>query len=232
LLHIVSRLLGPGSPNGVLILPVAMWAFWVTTLFSHLGRYLAISAAGILLALAALRFGPRNRVLRAVEALTLVGILAFPCFFHYQPPLVAAPGGLAYVPTQPGLLDGVVKNAQVAAERVPSTYEIVGWSGDGVLYYQETVKATEATRTWAYTPGKGARPQLVAEAAGIVPTATAEREALLELVRAPTQPERSEPSSRPLKIRQDGLASPDGRWAAVVAKHIYGPEDVIVVAME
>jgi hypothetical protein len=34
---------------------------------------------------------------------------------------------------------------------------------------------------------------------------------------------------RSLEVRVDGLASPGGRWVAVVVHHVYGPEDVIVL---
>ncbi len=235
-LWLIMRLLGPGSLNNplsqALTIPVSMWSFWVTTLLSELGFYLGVSAVGIILALAALLFGPRKRVLLAVEALTLVGMLAFPWLFHYQAAVVAAPGEVVYVATQPDLLDGVVKAAQGSSEIVPSTYEILGWSGDGVLYYREIVATTQTTRTWAYTPGATEGAQLVTAAEDLVPTAPAEQEALLERVRAQVWPESAEPSTRALHIREDGLASPDGRWAAVVTKHIYGPQDVIVVGMQ
>jgi len=37
---------------------------------------------------------------------------------------------------------------------------------------------------------------------------------------------------RKLTFCVDGLALPDGRWVAVVARHIYGPEDVIVLGRQ
>jgi hypothetical protein len=43
------------------------------------------------------------------------------------------------------------------------------------------------------------------------------------------RPADAEPGVRGLKVRVDGLASPDGRWVAVVVRHVYGPEDVILV---
>jgi len=164
--------------------------------------------------------------------LAVAGIVAFPRLFRYQPAVVAAPGVVLHVATQPGWLGGLKKMEQDLADQIPSTYTLLGWSADGVLYYRETDTATQTTRAWAYAPGKGARPQLVTAPTGIVPTAVIPREALLELVRARAWPSSAEPSTRPLLIRADGLASPDGRWAAVVTKHIYGPEDVIVVALK
>ncbi|GEM_PF-1595777 len=230
---LVMRLLGPGALNSplsnVLAISVGMGAFWVTTLLSELGFYLGVSAAGIALAVAGLLFGPRRRLLLAVEALTLLGILAFPWFFRYRAPVVAAPGVTLHVATQPGLLHGVVKSAQAFAEIVPSSYEILGWSADGVLYYRETVRATQELRTWAYTPGAAA--QLVAAAGDLAPTVPVRRVALQERVRGEVWPENAEESTRALKMRHDGVASPDGRWAAAVAQHIYGPQDVIVVAL-
>lgn len=229
------RLLGSplnSPPFNWIAVSMLFWTAWPSIFLSDLGRYLALSAVGILLALAALRFGRPSRVLRVAEALTLVAILVFPWLFHYQAPLVAAPGHVMHVPTMPGLVEGVAKQAQAFAELIPSTYTLLGWSRDGVLYYQETVKATQTTRTWAYVPGAAARPQLVAAPTDIVPSAVSPRQSLLPLVRAPVSPASAEPASRGYAIRQDGLASPDGRWVAAVARHTYGPEDVVVVALE
>ena len=54
---------------------------------------------------------------------------------------------------------------------------------------------------------------------------------VLELVRSPLiYPPEAEPSTRSISVRDNGLASPDDRWVALVARHIYGPEDVIVVS--
>ncbi len=224
---------GPANPlAGIVTMPVAMWAFFASALVSDLRCYVALSGAGIALAAAALLFGPRRRVLVIAEALTLVATLALPWLWRYQAAVVPAPGEVVLVATQPGAIEGVVKTAQGMGEQVPSTYEILGWNAGGVLYYRETVTATQATRTWAYRPGKGAHAQLVVAPTGIVPTAESPRELLLERVRAQVYPQSAEPNTRPLHIREDGLASPDGRWAAVVAKHIYGPEDVIVIGLE
>ena len=56
------------------------------------------------------------------------------------------------------------------------------------------------------------------------------RESLLEWVRSPrVWPADAELNVRRLEVRVDGLASPDGQWVAAVVRHIYGPEDVIVV---
>jgi hypothetical protein len=30
--------------------------------------------------------------------------------------------------------------------------------------------------------------------------------------------------------QESGLAAPDGKWLALIARHIYGPEDVLVVS--
>jgi len=218
-------------PFSWLATPMLFWTFPPSLFLGDLGHYLTISAAGIVLAVAALLFGPRRRLLLAAEALTLVGILAFPWLLHYQPPVAPAPGSALYVTTQPGLLDGAVKELQVFGELIPSDYEVLGWSGDGVLYYREAVKATQTTRTWAYTPGGDARPHLVATPTGIVPTAVVPGKVLREHVRAPSRGASVEPTLLN-SIRQDGAASPDGRWAAAIANHIYGPKDIFIVGLD
>jgi len=229
--HLLPGSIVSSPPFSWLGTPMLFWTYPPSVFLGDLGRYLAVSAAGIVLALAALLFGPRRRLLLAAEAVTLVAILAFPWLLHYQPPVAPAPGGVLYVPTRPGLLDGAVKELQVFAELIPGDYEVLGWSSDSVLYYRETVKATQTTRTWAYTPGEDARPHLVATPTGIVPTAVAPRKLLLERVRAPAWGASVEPTLLS-SICQDGVASPDGRWAAAIANHIYGPKDIFVVGLD
>jgi len=194
-------------------------------------EFAAVGTQGISVGVGSTPMGRKMAVGLMVVAVAVVGIVAFPGLFGYQPAVVAAPGVVMYVATQPGWLDGIVKAQQDMADEVPSTYTLLGWSADGVLYYEETITATQVGRTWAYVPG-AAQPQLVVAPVGIVPTVPAERETLLGLVRAQVSPPSAEPLTRPLAIHHDGLASPDGRWAAAVAKHVYGPEDVVVIAMQ
>lgn len=165
-------------------------------------------------------------------ACTLACVLTAFAVFRYQPAVVAAPGYDMDWPTRPGLAGSLVKSYQRFFEIRPCVYELLGWSTGGKLYYREACRAPDfqVSQVWAYDPDRRSRPR---PAAGPLPSlnqATVPRQSLLEWVRSPqVWPADAEPSVRRLEVRADGLASPDGRWVAAVVRHIYGPEDVIVV---
>jgi hypothetical protein len=149
---------------------------------------------------------------------------------HYQPAVVAAPGYDMLWPTRPGLWAGAVKGVQTWMEVRPCDYEVLGWSTDGALFYEEACQDTPA-QVWAYDAGRSGRPyQVEAAPVGLVQEIVPRR-SILERVRVPfVRPADEEPNVRSLQVRLDGLASPDGRWVALVVRHVYGPEDVIVVS--
>ncbi len=54
---------------------------------------------------------------------------------------------------------------------------------------------------------------------------------VLKMVRADgVKPETVEPETRPILLKSKGFVSPDGRWMAIVTQHIYGTQDVIILA--
>jgi hypothetical protein len=133
-------------------------------------------------------------------------------------------------PTRPDPLDSVAKRARVLLEIRNCEYAVVGWNEEGVLFYEEACQDAPA-RTWAFDPAGGRQPRLVESLPGELWRETLTRSAILDLVRSPVvHPADAEPMVRRLEVRQDGVASPDGQWVAFVVRHIYGPEDVIVVA--
>lgn len=59
------------------------------------------------------------------------------------------------------------------------------------------------------------------------------RREILDWVHVPqVRPADAEPSVRRLHVRVGGFASPEGRRVAVVVRHLYGPEDVLVLESE
>ncbi len=197
-------------------------------LFSDLATYLLISLLGIGASIAALIWTRPHWIVRALLVLMLLAIVAFPWVYRYQPALVAAPGYAMRVPTQPGLLDGVVKLNQSIAEIRPCTYTLLGWNTDAILYYQSQC-GSGSVQTWAIVPDREANARLVANA----PTDLFVERApifVLDLVRAPgVSPATEEPSARRVHLREGSLVSPNGDWIALVARHVYGPEDVVIV---
>jgi hypothetical protein len=150
--------------------------------------------------------------------------------FRYQPAVVAAPGHEMRWPTRPEQWASVVKSYHRFLEIRTCDYTVLGWSGDGVLFYQEACQ-DDLPQVWACNLENGDRPQHVETVPLDLVQETASRSSILEMVRSPgVRPADAEPMVRNLEVRVDGLASPDGRRVAVVVRHIYGPEDVIVLA--
>jgi hypothetical protein len=160
----------------------------------------------------------------------LAGVIAFA---HYQPAVVAAPGYDMYWPTQPaGAWDAITKSYQSFVETRTCEYTVLGWSAEGTLYYKETCE-DGGPRTWSYAPGSKSEASAVETSPPNLFQQTVPRRAILDWVRVPqVRPADAEPSVRRLKVRVDGLASPDGGRVAVVVRHLYGPEDVLVLESE
>lgn len=222
------------QPTRILESPNSLYSFlallsFLQIAFSELWLYLLISLFGISLILAALIWGQPGRVTRLLLVLTLLAILAFPWFYHYAPAVIAAADHEMRWPTQPGLLDGVVKRVQITLEQRPCIYTLLGWSADETLYYQSVCGGTDS-QVWAYPLEKQAGSQPVTAIPSDLFTDIRLRSQVLDLVRSPSvYPAEGEPSTRSVMVQGNGLASPDGQWVALIARHIYGPEDVLIV---
>jgi hypothetical protein len=158
---------------------------------------------------------------------TLLGLIAFA---HYQPTVVAAPGYDMDWPTQPADAGAaIIKSSQSFVETRTCEYTVLGWGSEGTLYYQETCEDGDP-QTWSYAPGSESEPSAVEASPPDLFQQTVPRRAILDWVRVQrVRPADAEPSVRGLAVRVYGLASPDGRRVAVVVRHIYGPEDVLVL---
>jgi len=165
-----------------------------------------------------------------VVFLAIAVIGAIPWFYRYQPAVVATPSHEMRWPTQPDLLDSMVKQWQAFWETRTCDYIVQGWSSEGVLYYEEACK-DRAPQLWAYNPDQDSHPRQVDAAPVDLIQKTMPRSWILERVWSPgMRPSDAEPGVRLILVRKPGVASLDGRWVAVVVRHIYGPEDVIVLS--
>ncbi|MGE5617941.1 MAG: hypothetical protein ACM3US_01640 [Sphingomonadaceae bacterium] len=227
------------DPMSPAMLSVVFGVFFHSIFFSQPGRYLLLSAMGVGLLVAALLLARPGRTARLLLSLTLLGVLAVPWVYRYQPALSAAPGYRVLVATQPGLLEGATKRAQVAAEHRPCDYSLLGWSADDALYYQEGCRGG-APRIMAIAPGREEQPRVVER---VPPDISAESKlSAASLVRSNSrvfgpdgrllESAEAERSRIRIKLREGGLESPDGRWVAIVARHIYGPEDVLILSKD
>ncbi len=197
--------------------------------FSRVEIYLLVSLLGIAGVLAAWLWSRPSHVVRALLLVSLLAILAFPIFYRYQPALVAAPGYSMRFATQPGLLDGVVKRNQVTTETRPCEYALLGWTKEAELYYQAQC-ADAPMQMWAIAPDRETSARSVASAplelyVERAPVSVSER------VRAAgVWPASEESNARRVYLREGSLISQDGYWVALIARHLYGPEDVILVS--
>jgi hypothetical protein len=204
---------------------------FISVLCLYPGVYLAVSVLGVAASIATLAASfagtarPLARRWRVAAALSLLAIAAFPFVYRYTPALNAAPGYQMLWVTEPTLWDGLTKRAQITLEQRPCTYTLLGWDAD-VLVFKAACSAGE--QVWRYQPGAGHSAELVRETPPVL--ARLEREAS-KLVRADgVQPAHVESSTRTLHLSGAALASPDGRYVAVIARHFYGPEDILVIA--
>ncbi len=224
----------PLLPRSFVVVPwwyqvLFLYTFASALSFSRFEIYVLVSLLGVVAVVAAWQWSRPNRIVRGLFLVSLLSILAFPWLFRYQPALVAAPGYAMRLPTQPGWLDGVVKSHQAVAEVQPCAYTLLGWSNDAVLYYQAACKTT-TPQTWVIAPDREASPRLVDSAPPGLSTERAPT-SILDWVRAEgVRPASAEPDVRRVHLREGSLMSPDGRWVALIARHVYGPEDVVLVS--
>ncbi len=243
LLQMLSRL--PTIVTANLLAP----GFFAALLFSRTERYLALSLAVIVLGLAALvwltiaerRAAPRRGRFWLL-ALALTATVAAPGLLAYQPAVRAAPGWTLRMVEPPGLLDGFVRACQAAAE-VPGEcqYEPLGWADGETLVYRKwcgghfVVDRENARSQW--DPGVPGAPLAYSVATGEVTPFEGDPAALYRqtcdpsrcvqpvLALAPGFP----PPGYFAGHFGDPLLSPDGRRVAFTARHVYGPEDLLVM---
>lgn len=227
LLASIGMLNRPGvSQTAILLWLLKLPSLW---LFTDSARYVTISLAGLALIVAAFLWArPRHSATRLALGLGLLSILAFPWFYRYQLAVEAAPGHTMQVLTQPGLLEGVAKRAQVSLEIRPCEYTLLGWTPDNTLHYRAVCENRPA-QVWAYDPQqsslalKAAEPfaKLVQDTPGVT---------VLDQVRASgVYPPEEEFNARRMAVRGSGLLSPNGHWVAVLVQHLYGPQDILIL---
>ncbi|MEA3309690.1 MAG: hypothetical protein U9Q70_09295 [Chloroflexota bacterium] len=192
-------------------------------LFSHPTWYLLLSALTVISALAALFWGSRDKLLRVLLGLSILTVLLQPVIHSYHPAVSAAPGYDLHVPTAPNWLLAPAKFAGVGAEFRRSDYRLIGWSTDETLYYEERHGGT--VRQYIYQPRNEKRSRFWVTIPSNLVMQPERWTGLQHVV------DTRVPLVRFFDIvREPGILSPNGQWYAFVARHTYGPEDVIVVS--
>jgi len=197
----------------------------IDLLFTSLPVYLALSVTGLALVVAALVLARPGKLGRAVLLLGFLAVLALPFVTRYKPAVVVNPDRVQInVPTRPGPLNGVVKAMQVGAEVRRCGYKLLGWSEQDALYGEEICGMRH--RFWVYWPISDRRLQTVST----IPTNFFQQEVSREqLLAAGIHSAVPQDEALRIVVREPGLASPEGWWYAFVARHVYGPEDVVII---
>ena len=238
LMRLLSSISMPGWLFGIVAYPfLSQW------LLSDMTRYVTISLAALILTSAALIWlmvherrwiWRRGRLYLLLVALT--SVLAFPFVMRYQPAVEAAPGVELRIVEKPGLLEGVVKRCQVMAEVRGCVYEPLGWADARTLVYRKWCKGYYTEEGWE--PLAPQLPQAYHLDTNGVSPFDGDLDALSDKTCAPSvcvSPALAERTCfPPLHYLpghfEDPVISPDGRWVAFTACHIYGPEDLLVIS--
>lgn len=194
--------------------------------FSDPQRYLLASLLSLVVITAALVLGHPGWRARLLLALAALPVLAMPLVFTYAPALSAAPGREMVHVTKPNPIEAVARHFQLAAEIAAERYRLLGWDGENTLYYRAEQTPGEA-RILAFKPG-GAEPQVVAEAPAALHS-DAVWPSIFTWVRGLSWLPSGEEAMRAGHIKGKHMTSPDRQWIAVVSRHFYGPEDVLLL---
>lgn len=227
----IPDVIASDNPNWLTPLSIALYlpfAFVAYAIFGNVYAYIVTTIAGIVVAVAGLIWGQFNKLVSTWLLLIICAIVSFPLVYHYHPALVAAPGYRMDLVTAPGFFGGIVKASQNLTEQIPCEYELLGWSTDNQLYYQATCDGE--AQVWQYSPNRPSSHTQVSSNPTSLSASTISEDAVLEMVRAGgVKPEKYEPATRRIHLKSKGIVSPDGDWIAIIAQHIYGTQDVIVL---
>lgn len=245
LLMRLSYRLFPSSFTPWLFFGVEMYPFLSTSLLSDVTRYLILSLAALILTLSALTWlaaQERRQVWRrgrfCVLLAAFAAVLTFPFLMRYKPAVQAAPGVELRLVEQPGLIEGAVRSCRAAAEISGCQYEPLGWADAQTLVYRKWCGG-HYDETGVWYPGSPGAPLLYDVRTGKGGVSLVDRAPWHEIcdpaVCVSPMLAGGEYFPPPHYLPghfKDAVISPDGRWVAFTAEHIYGPEDLLVISSE
>ena len=240
----LSHWLFPSSSTLWLFFGLGTYPLLSASLLSDVTRYVLLSLAALLLTLVALIWliaRERGQVWRHKRfyllAVALAAILAFPLLMRYQPAVQVAHGVELRIVDEPGLLEGVVKSCQAAAEVQGCQYEPLGWTAAQTLVYRKWCDGYYDMD--GQHPGDPQPPQAyhldrdeISPFDGDLDTLSRESCPLSKCVSPALAAEQAFPRGYLPGQYKDALVSPNGRWVAFTAEHIYGPEDLLIISHE
>jgi hypothetical protein len=213
--------------------PVVSWfvlppMFVITSMGQVPWTLCLVLLMGMLAIIAAWRH-VKQRWLRALLFAGLLSMAAFPFLYRYQPAVTAAPGHQLLLVTGPdSFCDHVRRQSETFWEIRRCEYEIIGWDEDERLFYKARCDG-DSEQLWAYQPDARTGPEPAAAIPDTLYPIVSLPEAI-DYVQADVYPPSAEESVRRLSFPPPWSVSPTGHWVAAVARHVYGPEDVIVVS--
>lgn len=241
----ISQLQPNSATLNTLLAPLSLSGFLSLMALAHPTRYVVLSAMAILAALAALialvaAHGAQlwRRPAAYLCLAALLAVLVFPWTrAAYQPAIATRPGvALRLVNRPAGLIATAVRSLQIGAEVRPEVYEPLGWADDQHFIYRLRRGAGydrrgqwqegEAGPLLAYDVSAGASqawPGALEDLHARPCPVSACLTPLIEPFYAGSG-QAYFPGHYP-----QVFPSPDDRWRAVVAWHIYGPEDLVII---
>jgi hypothetical protein len=131
-------------------------------------------------------------------------------------------------PTQPSFLERGLRNLQVLGEVTPCSYRLLGWK-DQILFYEEI--CSNQNKVYQFNPQteEGLRTPAFLSTQSLYVRSRNHTEILDKFQADGVVPPEAELSVIELSLRGNALVSPNGEWLAIVAKHVYGPEDILVI---
>jgi hypothetical protein len=236
----VFRLLVGLFPSAAPLYLMELPAYFFFWLLSSLPRYLALNAAVLSTSIAALTLvcirlrGCAWRSARFyLSLLGIVAVLALPLWMHYRPAAEPLPGVELRQVDPPGLLQGVVKWAQVAVEQSEVQYEPLGWTDAQTLVYRLWRGGHYEGENWV--PGGSQGLYAYNTVTARVTAFSEDPETIVREFCARAECVKPRLSDGPAPYfpghYATTLLSPDGRWAAFTVRHTYGPEDLLVMVV-
>jgi hypothetical protein len=220
----------------------------VALLFADPLRYLVFSLLALLLFLGwliQLAIHSRGNVSRLPQfyllVLGVVCVLGFAWLHPYEPAVRPAHNAQLQMVEAPDWVMGVARRNQVSAEIPGCAFEALGWADAHTLVYRKWCGGFfDPNNHYAWKEGTPTPPRAYRVDTKSDLPYTGDLTALVRetcsywsCVRPLLEKDSilsSSPSSRYPAIPNDSVVSPDGKWVAFRARHVYGPEDLLVVA--
>ncbi len=156
----------------------------------------------------------------------VASVLTF-MLWPYEPAVQPATGYQLTLLTQPSLLANGLARAESIGEQKPCRYEILGWHTD--TFYYRSQCTMQLDDLWSINPQQMTKPQRFQGEMPPLYSATLDTATTWSMIHA-VAAYPPDTDLRSLYVPAPGMQSPDGTWTAMVSKHLYGREDVILIS--